>query len=470
MDQGQMAAFTPIQFTFRRLKAQFERNPFPDYPSRFIQLQTLREAILEEQEALIHSLSEDYGHRTSFDTLICDLLPALRHLDYTLRHLKKWMKPSPRYSGLLLFPSRVRVCYQPLGVVGVIVPWNFPLVLSLAPVITALAAGNTVMIKLSEHTPATNRGLKRIFASLDETTEVVEGDADVGRLFSALLFAHLLFTGSTEVGIQVARQAAENLTPVTLELGGKSPVIVAQDADIQAAVNAVMLGKTVNSGQICVAPDHVYLPEDKTELFIDRYLQTFCQRFCGANGQYDVTAIINARQYERLCQLLDDARQKGAAVYTPAESPRLSERQMLPHLLSGVRPDMRVMQEEIFGPLLPVIGYTSLDDLLIEINRRPRPRALYLMTGQASVVEKVSTHTFSGGLCVNDTLLHVAADDAPFGGLGSSGVGHYHGIEGFQTFSHARTVVTSWQRWPRSALLLRYRKKARQWLSRWLLR
>ncbi|EKO3366912.1 coniferyl aldehyde dehydrogenase [Vibrio fluvialis] len=455
---------------FGRLAIQFANDPYPSQEKRQQRLVALKQALLTEQSALVEALSRNFGYRSRFDSLLCDIVPAVSHLDYTLKSLKRWMKPQRRKAGLILAPSRVCVRYQPLGVVGIIVPWNFPVVLSLAPLVTAVAAGNQVMIKLSEHTPQANQVLRRIVASLGDIAQCVEGEAEIAAAFSALPFQHLLFTGSTAVGRKVAIAAAHNLTPVTLELGGKSPVIIAPDADLPRAVDSIMLGKATNSGQICVAPDYVMLPEAQVAPFTELYLRRFAKRFVSKQGKLDCTHIINQAQHQRLQALLDDARQQGAEVSSLTGTLDLAERQMAPQLVSKVTDQMRVMQEEIFGPILPLVGYRTIEEAIERVNAQARPLALYVMSDDQDIIDYVLKRTHSGGVAINDTLLHVAADDAPFGGLGESGMGHYHGLEGFQTFSHAKTVLHSFSKLPRSRWLLNHRKLWLKLLGRFVLR
>lgn len=454
---------------FNELKSLYHKDPAPDYSHRIHQLRTLKQSLLSHQDALVAALSDDYGHRSEFDSLICDLLPAIGHINYSSRQLKKWMKPSKRHSGLLLMPSSVRVEYQPLGVVGVMVPWNFPIVLSIAPIVTAIAAGNKVMVKLSEHTPHTNQVLSQICSVLDDSIYVIEGEAEVSQYFSALPFDHLLFTGSTAVGRLVASAAAKNLTPVTLELGGKSPAIVAEDIDISRAVDAIMLGKSINAGQICVAPDYVLVPQGKELQFIETYLSRFEQRYVNEGRLDDVTHIVNHAQYQRLKRYLEDAKECGASLHT-LDHVEVEGRQLLPHLVTGVTDRMLMMQEEIFGPILPVIGYRHISEVIAFVNARPRPLALYLMSDDRLLQQQVIEQTHSGGVAFNDTLLHVAADDAPFGGIGDSGLGHYHGEEGFRTFSKAKTILSTSSWLPRSRLLLGYKQWAIKVIGRLFLR
>ncbi|MBU2896697.1 coniferyl aldehyde dehydrogenase [Vibrio hepatarius] len=449
---------------YAEVKTYYQSEPCSSYRIRIERLKTLKRALVEHQEALIESLSLDYGLRSRFDSLICDLLPAIKHISFTIKHLKQWMKPSRRKSGLLLFPSSVRVEYQPLGVVGVIVPWNFPIVLSIAPIVTAIAAGNRVMVKLSEHTHHTNQVLSNIFTSVGGHIYPVEGEVDISSYFSKLPFDHLIFTGSTPVGKLVAQAAAKNLTPVTLELGGKSPVIIDNNIDLRAAVDAVLFGKSVNSGQICVSPDYVLLPTGKEQMFVELYLKRYQSLYLQGNEATSITHIINPQQYNRLSLMLEDARSRGAGIHT-IEHVELEQGQMLPHLITGVTEHMQVMQQEIFGPILPVIGYRRLNEALSYINFNPRPLALYLMSTDKVLQRQVIEQTHSGGIAINDTLLQVAIEDAPFGGIGASGIGQYHGKEGFLTFSKAKTILYTPAWLPRSTVLLRYRKTAEKILG-----
>jgi coniferyl-aldehyde dehydrogenase len=439
------AASSTLMASLLAQRAAFQAAPAPTYEIRVAQLRRLKAAILAHKQDLVEALKEDYGHRSQDDSLISDILPVVTQLNYSLKKLKGWMQPSRRHAGLLLAPASVRVHYQPLGVVGIIVPWNFPVMLSLGPLITAIAAGNRVMLKLSEFTPQTNAVLTRMLAEVFDNTRVtvVEGEAQVAAAFSALPLDHLLFTGSTSVGRQVMRAAADNLTPVTLELGGKSPVLVAPDMPLDTAVERLIYGKCLNAGQICVAPDYVLCPADKLDAFIQAYRHKFASLYADFDTNDDYGNIINQRQFDRLMAVLDDARAKGArvtgAVDTPIDKYR---RRLATQLITEVGDDMRLMQEEIFGPLLPIIAYDSLDEAISYVNERPRPLALYLMSFDKQTQERVLLHTHSGGVCINETLFHVAADDAPFGGIGPSGMGHYHGKEGFMAFSHAKTVLS----------------------------
>ena len=436
----------PLQQLLKSQRNAYKSMPAPSYQSRVDKLNKLKTGLLAHSQPFVAALASDYGHRATNDTLISDILPCVNNINYTLKHLKSWMKPSRRHAGLLLAPSKVSVHYQPLGVVGIIVPWNFPIMLSLGPLITAIAAGNRAMLKMSEFTPATNQVLIALLAEIfaEDEVAVVEGEADIAAKFSALPFDHLLFTGSTTVGRHVMRAAADNLTPVTLELGGKSPVIVAPDMDIDIAVQRLIYGKCLNVGQICVAPDYILCPEDKVDALIAAYQARFNKMYPDFANNSDYGNVINQRQYNRLLSVLDDAEQQGATIHSATQFTIDRHVRKLPtQLVTGVNDDMAIMQEEIFGPLLPIIGYKKLDQAIAYVNDHARPLALYIMSFDEEIQQTIIQNSHSGGVCINDTAFHVVADDAPFGGIGPSGMGHYHGKEGFLTFSHAKTVLKS---------------------------
>ena len=423
-----------------RQRSAFLADPNPSAEQRRAWLKALRRLLIDEQESIIQAISQDFGNRSADETRMAEIMPSVLGIHYASKHLKRWMQPSRRAVGLPFQPAATRVLYQPLGVVGVIVPWNYPLFLAIGPLTGALAAGNRVMIKMSESTPAFSQLLKELLARIfpEDLVAVVTGEVDVGVAFSRLPFDHLLFTGATSVGKHVMRAAAENLTPVTLELGGKSPTIISADVPMQHAAERIAWGKTLNAGQTCIAPDYVLVPENRRDEFVEQYRAAVQRFFPTLRDNPDYTAIINARQLQRLEGYLRDAEAQGARIV-----PLFPEGQdrRLPHsLLLDTRDDMKVMQEEIFGPLLPVLTYRTLGEALDYINQRPRPLALYYFGYDRAEQEEVLENTRSGGVCLNDTLLHVAQDDAPFGGIGASGMGHYHGHEGFKTFSTARTV------------------------------
>ncbi|SIR54767.1 coniferyl-aldehyde dehydrogenase [Pseudomonas sp. B10] len=426
---------------FQAQRAAYAANPMPPAAQRQQWLKALRDLLSAERQALIDAISADFSHRSADETLLAELMPSLHGIHYASRHLKKWMKPSRRKVGVAFQPASAKVVYQPLGVVGVIVPWNYPLYLAVGPMVGALAAGNRVMLKLSESTPATGLLLKELLARIfpEDLVCVVLGEADVGVAFSRLPFDHLLFTGSTSVGKHVMRAAAENLTPVTLELGGKSPAIVSTDVPLKDAAERIAFGKTLNAGQTCVAPDYVLVPEDRVGAFVEAYRQAVKGFYPTLADNADYTAIINERQLARLNGYVSDATSKGALLIPLFEQ---GQGRRMPHsVLLNVSDEMTVMQDEIFGPLLPIVPYRDLEQAFAYINQRPRPLALYYFGYDKREQHRVLHETHSGGVCLNDTLLHVAQDDMPFGGIGPSGMGHYHGHEGFLTFSKAKGVL-----------------------------
>ena len=422
-------------------QAAFAANPMPSLETRRGWLKTLRSLVVSEQDALAKSVSQDFGHRSQDETLFAEILPTLQSIDHACKHLRGWMKPSRRPLGIVFQPGAAQVVYQPLGVVGVIVPWNYPIFLALGPLVGALAAGNRVMIKMSESTPATSQLMQALLASIfpEELVTVVLGEADVGAAFSRLPFDHLLFTGATSIGRHILHAAADNLTPVTLELGGKSPAIVSATVPLEDAAERIAFGKTMNAGQTCVAPDYVLVPEGRLKAFVEAYRRVISRFYPQLADNPDYTSIINPRQQARLNHYLDDAQAKGARLL-----PLFSEGQdrRLPHtLLLDVGDDMLVMQDEIFGPLLPIVPYRQINDAITYINARPRPLALYYFGYDRDEQQRVINSTHSGGVGINETLLHVAVCDLPFGGIGPSGMGHYHGHEGFMTFSKAKAVL-----------------------------
>ncbi|SDI26581.1 coniferyl aldehyde dehydrogenase [Pseudomonas panipatensis] len=431
-----------LQDLLERQRQAYRANPMPAAGQRQQWLKSLAKLLIDEQQTIIEAISRDFGNRSADETLLAEILPSLHGVHYARKRLARWMKPSRRAVGLQFMPAAAKVVYQPLGVVGVIVPWNYPLFLAIGPLTGALAAGNRVMIKMSESTPATAQALKELLGKVfpEDLVAVVQGEVEVGVAFSKLPFDHLLFTGATSVGKQVMRAAAENLTPVTLELGGKSPALVSASVPIKDAAERIAFGKSLNAGQTCVAPDYVLVPQQRVEAFIAAYRDVVQGFYPSIEDNPDYTAIINERQLSRLNGYLSDAEAHGATLVPLL--PGASGRRLPQVLLLNVNDQMKVMQEEIFGPLLPIVPYQRLEDALAYINARPRPLALYYFGYDKSEQEQVLAHTHSGGVCLNDTLLHVAQDDMPFGGVGPSGMGHYHGHEGFLTFSKAKGVFS----------------------------
>lgn len=441
-DQQEIAAVDEILIS---QKQAFAAQPYLSAQERIDDLLKLKAAVLEHQEELVQAMSKDFGCRSVDDSKMGDLMPTIMGINYAIKHVKKWMKPSKRHVGVLFQPAKAFVMYQPLGVIGIITPWNYPLFLSLGPVSTALAAGNRAMIKMSEFTPATNEVIKKLISNIFSTDKVavINGGPSVAAHFSGQAFDHLLFTGSTRVGKIVMAAAAKNLTPVTLELGGKSPTIIDNDIAIDDAVSRFILGKTLNAGQTCVAPDYLLCPAGRIDELKQALSQQFNKMYPSVANNKDYGAIINEAQLQRLQQWVVDAKDKGA-VLTPlgndSEQDCLDAGKMPLTLVNNVNDDMVLMQEEIFGPILPIVTYNDIDDAISYVNERPRPLALYLCSHDESTQQAVLERTHAGGVCLNDAAMHVAQDDMPFGGIGPSGMGHYHGHEGFLTFSKAKSV------------------------------
>lgn len=419
----------------------FARDPMPSAAIRRERLDRLARLLKENQQAICEAICADFGHRSHTETRLIEIFPSLEAVRYARRKVAGWMKPSRRHTSLWFLPGRSEVRYQPLGVVGIIVPWNYPLYLAIGPLVGALAAGNRALIKMSEFGPRFGALFARLIGEAfpPDLVSVVLGGAEVAAEFSALPFDHLLFTGSTPVGRIVMAAAAKNLTPVTLELGGKSPAIVAPGFDITAAAQRIGFGKTMNGGQTCIAPDYVLLPRGQEEAFVAA-MRSFAQKLYGNAASPDYASVAHERHYARLRALLDEARAMGARIEALLEDGAISGRKLAPVVLLGGTPQMRVMQEEIFGPILPVIPYDTLDEAIAYVNERDRPLALYVFDDQRSRIESLLDRTASGGVTVNDCILHIAQDDIPFGGVGPSGLGRYHGPEGFKTFSQQRSV------------------------------
>jgi acyl-CoA reductase-like NAD-dependent aldehyde dehydrogenase len=438
-----MSAHDVLNDTFARMQAASRRLPAPDLAIRIYRLKRLEALLLDNRSVLAEAVDADFGHRSRHETELLEFFPALAGLRHAKKHLKSWMRPARRPVSIWFQPGRAELRPQPLGCVGVVVPWNYPLYLTLGPLAAALAAGNRALAKMSEFTPATSRLMaelvERYFA--DDELRVIEGDASVAEAFVALPFDHLLFTGSTAVGRQVMRSAAANLTPVTLELGGKSPVIVAPGYPLRHAAERIMAGKCVNAGQTCIAPDYALVPAGSEAEFVAACRAAVGAAYPELETTPDYTSIINERHYARLLAYLEDATARGAHVEPLANVPADAGRRRLPPTaVTGMTAEMRVMREEIFGPILPVVPYESLDEAIEFVRQRDRPLALYLFDRDRARVNRVLDQTVSGGVTVNDTLLHIAQEELPFGGVGPSGMGRYHGRAGFETFSQLKPV------------------------------
>lgn len=465
-DRGELRSLLDTQ------RQAFYRQPMPSRKDRIDRLDRLHRALVDHKEKLIEAIDADFGGRSRLETEFAEILMPIQNIRYLKRHLRRWMKPERRHVGWLMAPASARIYYNPLGVVGIVSPWNVPLFLAVQPLSYALAAGNRVLLKLSEITPhtsaATRLMLEQAFAA-DEVA-VVTGGVETARQFVSLPFDHLLFTGSTDVGREVMRAAAENLTPVTLELGGKSPTIIGPDADLELAAERICFGKSMNAGQLCLAPDYVYCPKNQVDRFAAAVRKHSARMYPYLDGNPDHTCIINTRHKERLDALLADATAKGARVdvINPG-SELLDDRRVPLTLVFDVSDEMEIMRQEIFGPLLPVLAYEDLEQVISDINRRPRPLALYIFDRNRKTIRRVLEQTQSGGACINDTIFHIGIHDLPFGGIGNSGMGAYHGREGFLTFSHAKGVFS--RPWLNSArLVYPPRRKIADWLLKLLLR
>ena len=427
-----------------RQRNAYLAHPVPSIAERKADLCTLQRFIRENKQALCDAISADYGHRSHHETLLAEIFPAIDGVDHAIKHLNGWMKPQHRtVDWRNFFGAHNRVIPQPLGVVGVIVPWNFPVNLSLVPLTYIFAAGNRAMVKMSEN----SRHLARLLIERmpayfpPEKLQFFDETGGVGIEFSKLPFDHLLFTGSGATGRAVMAAAAQNLCPVTLELGGKAPAIVCDDFPLRKAAERILFVKYLNAGQICTTVDHAWLPEDSIDEFVRLAREIVPTRYPRLDSP-DYTSIIDQRSFDRLLHALDDARERGAQVIPLLSGPAFdaATRKIAPHIVLNAPDDSVLMQREIFGPILPLRGYDSLDDLIARINAGPRPLAIYPFSYEAATVQTLLDRVMSGGVSVNDALFHVGQHDLPFGGVGDSGMGHYHGVEGFTTFSKLRPV------------------------------
>jgi acyl-CoA reductase-like NAD-dependent aldehyde dehydrogenase len=416
----------------------------PTVQARREALAQLDRLLTENMSAIAAAVSADFSNRSLHETQLLEIFPARAAIHDAKRHVKSWMKPRRSWASMWFLPARTELRPQPLGVIGIIVPWNYPVMLATAPLAGALAAGNRVLIKMSEFTPKTGELFATLIAKYfaPDHVSVINGGADVAREFSSLPFDHLLFTGSTEVGKHVMRAAADNLTPVTLELGGKSPAIIGPECKIDEAAEKIMFGKCLNAGQTCIAPDYVLLPRAQEQAFAAAAQRVVARLYPTLAKNPDYTSIISPRHLERLKGYLDDAAARGATVLpiSPAGESMDGTQKIAPTLIASVNNDMRVMQDEIFGPLLPLVPYDNLDQAIAYVNDRPRPLALYYFGNFDDHIQRVLNETVAGGVTINDALLHISQDHLPFGGVGPSGMGSYHGKCGFDTFSKNKPV------------------------------
>jgi len=443
----------------QRLDAQrsaFINSP-PRYAERLDALRALERAIVRRRHDIAAAIAEDFGGRAIEETFALELYPLLNEIRHSCRNLKRWMSPRRAPVRWTFWPAKARVVYEPLGVVGILSPWNYPVFLSLAPLAGVLAAGNHALVKPSELAPATAELMAAMLADLYPASyvSVVTGGPDVAEELTRLPLDHLLFTGSTRVGKLVMKAASENLVPVTLELGGKSPALVHPSYPLEQAVARILTGKLYSAGQTCVAPDYVLVAEQRRQEFVDIARRLIARMYPTLAGNPDYTRIINTHHYRRLAALVDDARRLGAEVVevnAAAEECSEANRVFPPTLITNVRDDMAIANEEIFGPVLPVVGYDSVEAAVARINGLPHPLALYYFDQDERRANEVIGRIPAGGVTVNDCIFHVGQVSLPFGGVGASGMGSYHGFDGFQTFSHKKGVFYQ-RRWTPLGLL-----------------
>ncbi|MBC8118548.1 MAG: coniferyl aldehyde dehydrogenase [Burkholderiaceae bacterium] len=433
-----------LHCVFQIQRAAYEAAPFAEWDERRGRLERLQRLLHNNESAIESAIDSDFAGRPHIETQIAEIFPSGAEIRGALKHGKRWMKPRSASVSKWFLPARAQVVPRPLGVVGIIVPWNYPLFLAVSPLVTALAAGNRVMIKMSEFTPTFSELFQRLVASAFRANEVavITGGPEVAAQFSALPFDHLLFTGSTTVGRKVMGAAAQNLTPLTLELGGKSPTVIAPGYPIEHAAQRVLAGKLLNAGQTCIAPDYVLVPRAMLRAFVESARRQARAMYPAGLADKDYCSIVNARQYDRLRASLQQVRAAGTEIvplFDGTESNDAAHR-LAPAILVDPPAQTSVMCDEIFGPLLPVVAYDDLKEALAFINAQPRPLALYWFDNDRQRVEWALKNTHAGGVCINETLMHVAQDDLPFGGVGASGMGHYHGRWGFDTFSKLTPV------------------------------
>ena len=429
------------------MKAAGRKGGAPSFEERIRSLEKLERAVLARKQAIAEAIARDFGNRSKHESMVSEVFLVLGAIKHAKTHLRDWMEPEEREVGFVFLPASVELRPQPVGVVGIISPWNYPVQLALSPLVGALAAGNRAMIKPSELVPETGALLHDLIAETfpaDQVT-VVTGGPEVGEEFSRLPFDHLVFTGSTRVGKLVMRAAAENVVPVTLELGGKSPTIVGPDFSARTAAERIMAGKLFNAGQTCIAPDYVLVPAGTRDAFVDACKEAVAKMYPTLEKNPDYTSIVNDAHYARLRGYVEDAKTRGARVVelNPAnedlEAAKAS-RKLVPTLVLDPSDEMLVLGEEIFGPILPIKTYQTLDEAIAYVNDRPRPLALYFFSHDKAAIDKVLSDTISGGVTVNETMLHVAQDDLPFGGVGPSGMGAYHAKEGFDSFTKKKPI------------------------------
>lgn len=431
-----------MQLLLQRQRQAFSAQPHTSLNVRLNNLKRLIAALCRYQHRIVTALEADFGGRAAFETLQIEVLGPVLQARHAMAHLRRWMKNERRKTELLFFGNKAWVQYQPKGVVGIVGTWNFPLYLTLGPLVAALAAGNRAMIKVSEHAPHSRQVLQEMLAEIfdEEEVAIFGGQLASAQAFTGLPFDHMVFTGAPQVGRQVMHAAAEHLVPVTLELGGKSPALLGTDADLDDAALRIAHGKGFNAGQVCVAPDYVLVPEGKALVFAEAVKHAFERLYPDPTQNADYTSIISERHAQRMHALLADAQVKGAVILR-CHGSAVSPRRLPLQVITGVTDEMRVAQEEIFGPLLPIIEYRTFDQAIAYIQARPRPLALYPFGLDARQTARVLKETHSGGVTLDDWAWHVFQHDLPFGGVGNSGMGSYHGQEGFRALSHGKAIL-----------------------------
>lgn len=441
-----LSSANPYMHILERQKSAFSTRDVFSCKERVDALMRLNKSLKESSEKLISAMQEDFGHRSEHEIIITEVLASMIDIRITKLKLKSWMKPRKASMSIAVMPATGRIVYQPKGVVGIMGAWNYPAFLIFSPLISVLSAGNHAMIKTSDITPRTSEVIQEMIAKHfeEDYITVITGGVDSAISFSELPFDHLIYTGNTEIGRRVMMAAAKNLTPVTLEMGGKSPAIICEDYPIKKAVTRIMMGKSINAGQTCVAPDYVLLPKSKKQEFVNEYLKAAAKRYPYLTDNEDITWIVNDRHYKRIHGLIEDAKQKGANIIQvdyKNDTPPVGKRIIPITIITEVTDDMKVMKEEIFGPVIPVKTYETVEDALQYVKNGERPLALYYFDNKKKRINRMIKQSISGGVCINDTMLHLAHMNMPFGGIGSSGMGGYHGFDGFVEFSHKKSVL-----------------------------
>lgn len=455
-------------------KTAYQAQPLASAAERIERLSRLRQVLVTHQDAIAQAISDDFGNRSLDETKLSEIMSCLESIDYTCKRVSRWMKPSRRQVSLMYQPAKAWVSYQPLGVVGIMSPWNYPLFLTISPLICAFAAGNHAMLKMSSSSARLGALLQRVLGEVFPETlvAVINGGGVISDAFCRLPFDFLVFTGSSTIGKTVMAAAAENLTPVLLELGGKSPVIVHKSMPLKEVAQRVIFGKFWNAGQTCVAPDYILLPRGKSAEFIEHMRYFIGKSYPSLRDNPDYTSIINDKQFNRIHGYLADALQKGAVFHevNPKQEDLSGSRKIVPTLITGLTADMQICQQEIFGPVLPVMEYDSIDKAIQYVNARPRPLALYYFDYDIKRAEYVEDNTHSGQFGINAVLAQVGQSDLPFGGIGNSGMGQYHAHEGFLTMSHARAVFKNPKFYSVKMILPPFGSRVHQSLERLFLR